>query len=380
MELKLYFRMLQRGWWLIVLVALVALMASLIVSYVSVPQYKATSRLILTPGSLLTSEGNPEVLIAGLETLDLRSVVATYTEIMSSKKILNESLTYLGVEGFPEKEYIILAVALPESSVLELSVTGPDPRLAADLANALGYQTILFTRSLNRVYELNFLDQAIVPSDPISPKPIQDAALSLVLGLAVGAALAILSEQIRIPLETYQRRLQLDSDTGVYNNRFFSRLLEDQISNNPSGVMSIGIIELSGVDDYFETLPSVGVQRLLGNVTDILRRELRGNDNIGRWQKNSFIVMLPMTTGEAASRIFKRICQSLQTPIDLYQYDLTVNLDPHVGGGEYSNGISANELLNKTTEALDQSKRDPSNPVYVWELRNPFWVQKDGES
>lgn len=31
------------------LVALVALMASLIVSYVSVPQYKATSRLILTP-------------------------------------------------------------------------------------------------------------------------------------------------------------------------------------------------------------------------------------------------------------------------------------------------------------------------------------------
>ncbi|MBN8580464.1 MAG: diguanylate cyclase [Anaerolineae bacterium] len=380
MELKLYFRMLQRGWWLIVLVALVALMASLIVSYVSVPQYKATSRLILTPGSLLTSEGNPEVLIAGLETLDLRSVVATYTEIMSSKKILNESLTYLGVEGFPEKEYIILAVALPESSVLELSVTGPDPRLAADLANALGYQTILFTRSLNRVYELNFLDQAIVPSDPISPKPIQDAALSLVLGLAVGAALAILSEQIRIPLETYQRRLQLDSDTGVYNNRFFSRLLEDQISNNPSGVMSIGIIELSGVDDYFETLPSVGVQRLLGNVTDILRRELRGNDNIGRWQKNSFIVMLPMTTGEAASRIFKRICQALQTPIDLYQYDLTVNLDPHVGGGEYSNGISANELLNKTTEALDQSKRDPSNPVYVWELRNPFWVQKDGES
>lgn len=152
----------------------------------------------------------------------------------------------------------------------------------------MGYQTILFTRSLNRVYELNFLDQAIVPSDPISPKPIQDAALSLVLGLAVGAALAILSEQIRIPLETYQRRLQLDSDTGVYNNRFFSRLLEDQISNNPSGVMSIGIIELSGVDDYFETLPSVGVQRLLGNVTDILRRELRGNDNIGRWQKNSF--------------------------------------------------------------------------------------------
>lgn len=380
MELKLYFRMLQKGWWLVLLVALVALTASLTASYLAVPRYQATARLILTPGSLLTSEGNPEVVIAGLETLDLRSVVATYTEIMSSKKILAEALAQLGIDTFPEKDYIILAVALPESSVLELSVTGPDQRLVTDLANALAYRTILFTRSLNRVYELNYLDRAVIPLEPVSPKPLQDAALSLLLGLVGGAALAILNEQLRIPLEAYRHRLQLDTDTGVYNSRYFVRLLEDQISNNPSNVMSIGVIELSGIVDYLETLPAPGIQRILGNVTETLRKELRGNDNIGRWTKNSFIVLLPMTNGEAASRIFRRIHQSLQMPIDLYQYDLTINLDPHVGGGEYSNGISAQELINKTSEALEQAKRDTSNPVYVWELRNPFWVQKDDAS
>lgn len=377
MELKLYFRMLQKGWWLIALTTLIAVATSLTVSYIATPQYRATTRLILTPGSLLTSQGDAEVMISGLETLDLRSVVATYTEVMASQRILDESLQSMGVEDFVSEDYVILAVALPETSVLELSVTGPDAEFAADLTNALGYQTILFTRSLNRVFELNVLDTAVVPVIPISPQPLQDVSLSLVLGLIGGAALAILSEQIRVPLEAYRHRLQLDTETGVYNSRTFTRFLENQITNYSSDPLSIGVIELSGMADYLETIPAPGIQRLLNNVTDTLKRELRGNDNIGRWSKNSFIVMLPMTKGEAASRIFKRIQQALIFPVELQQYDVTLQLDPHIGGGEYSSGITVQELLEKTSGALEQAKRDPLNPVCVWELKSPFWIQKE---
>lgn len=377
MELRLYFRMLQKGWWLIALSTLIAVAASLTFSYLSTPLYRATTRLIITPGSLLTSQGDAEVMISGLETLDLRSVVATYTEVMASQRILDESLKILGVQNFIRKDYVILAVALPESSVLELSVTGPDPNLATDLTNAIAYQTILFTRGLNRVYELNVLDTAVVPDVPISPKPLQSASLSLLLGLVGGAALAILSEQIRIPLEAYRHRLQLDADTGVYNSRYFTRLLENQIADNPSDPFSIGVFELSGMTDYLDSLPTPGIQRVLSTVTNTLRMELRGNDNIGRWNKNSFIVLLPMTKGDAASRIFKRIQHALLVPVDLQQYDVSLQLDPHVGGGEYSGGITVQELLDKTAGALEQAKRDPSNPVYVWELKSPFWVQKE---
>jgi len=377
MEIKLYFRMLQRGWWLVALVALVSLLASLTVSFLAIPQYKTTARFIITPGSLLTSEGNPETVIAGLETLDLPSVVATYTEVMGSQRILVDSLSFLGVENFVPKEYSIDANVLPESTVLELTISGPDPRLVTDLANAIGYQTILFTRSINRIYELNVLDEAVQPPTPYSPIPLRDAGLSLLLGLVGGAVLAILSEQIRIPLEAYRQRLQLDAETGVSNNRHFTRLLEDEVSKNSSEVLSIGIIELNGMSDLAGTLPSVGAVRVLNSVTDTLRRELRGNDNIGRWSDNSFIVMLPMTSAESASRIFNRIYQSLLIPVQLPQYDVTINLDPHVGGGEYSNGITAQELLEKTAEALEQSKRGTLNPVYIWEMRNPFWVQKE---
>jgi diguanylate cyclase (GGDEF)-like protein len=369
--------MLQRGWWLVFLVGLVSLLASLIASYLAIPQYKTTARYIITPGSLLTSEGDPQTVISGLETLDLPSVVATYAEVMSSQRILADSLSYLEVKDFPSKEYSVDANVLPESTVLELTVTGPDPRFIADLANAVGYQTILFTRGINHIYELDVLDQAVPPLTPYSPSPLRDAGLSLLLGLAGGAVLAILSEQIRIPLEAYRQRLQLDAETGVFNSRHFTRLLEDEITKKLPDVLSIGIIELNGMSDLVGTLPAVGVTRILNSVTDTLRRELRGNDIVGRWNSNSFIVMLPMTSAEAASGIFNRIYQSLLTPVQLPQYDVTANLDPHIGGGEYSNGITVPELLEKSTEALEQSKRGTMDPVYIWEMRNPFWVQKE---
>ena len=377
MEIKLYFRMLVRGWWLILLAALVALFASLVASYIAVPQYKTTARFIITPGSLLTSGGDPETVIQGLETLDLPSVVATYTEVMNSHRILSEALRSLSVENFSTEEYVVKAVALPESSVLELNITGPDSKLITDVANAIGYQTIIFTRSINRIYELNFLDQAVTPEIPISPQPIRDAALSLLLGLVGGAFLAILNEQLRTPLDVYRHRMRVDTETGVYNRRHFTRLLDDEVEKKAGDSLSVGIIELRGLTDLIGAIPSNGIQKIFGNVTETLRRELRGNDVIGRWDKKSFIVMLPSTSGKSASSIFNRIHQTLSLPVNLYQYDISVNLDPFIGGAQSISGVTAQELLQKTEDALEQAKRDGVDPVYIWEAKSPFWVQND---
>jgi len=296
---------------------------------------------------------------------------------MSSQRILSEALKSLGVDNFPPKEYTVQAVALPESSVLDLNVTGPDPKLISDVANAIGYQSIVFTRSINRVYELNFLDQAVVPDAPVSPQPLRDAGLSLLLGIAGGAMLAILSEQIRIPLDAYRRRMQIDVETGVYNNRYFVRLLEDEVDKKSNDALSVGIIELHGVADLLGAIPSSSLQKILGNVTETLRKELRGNDVVGRWDKKSFIVMLPGTSGKAASRIFNRIHQALSAPIHLYQYDVDINLDPFMVGAQSISGITSQELLQKTENALEQAKRDGVEPVYIWEMKSPFWVQND---
>jgi len=136
---------------------------------------------------------------------------------------------------------------------------------------------------------------------------------------------------------------------------------------------------LYGLQDIIDTLPQPATHRILRMVTGVLQRELRGNDIIGRWTDTSFIVMLPATVGSAARRIFERIFIALSQPVSMEQYDITVNLDPKVGGAVYSNEITFEEFLEQATSALEQSRRDNTGFINIWEMKNPFWVQDEGK-
>jgi capsular polysaccharide biosynthesis protein len=59
----------------------------------------------------------------------------------------------------------------------------------------LDYQAINFTRRLNQVYDVNFLDMAVRARLPFTPQPLRDAGLALVLGVVVGAMLVILTSR-----------------------------------------------------------------------------------------------------------------------------------------------------------------------------------------
>jgi len=370
MEFRLYLMMLRRGWWTIVLTTLIALAVALGVSYLATPQYTAVARFIVGPSTDLV---NGSEVISSLNTLDSQSVMSTYAEIMNSNRIFNDTLAFLQASPEQLKHYSYSATVVTNSSVLELSVTGPDPQFAATIANAIGYQTINFTRGLNQVYTVEFLDTATPPDLPSSPKPLLNSILGVVLGLVTGAILSIAIEQLRIPLEVFRQWLQVDNITGVYNSRYFSRLVEDEIAQHPNDVFSIAIVELSGLRDLVETFPIPALQRVFQSVTDTLRRELRGNDVIGRWNETSFIVMLPNTPGAAANSIFIRIFQTLSRPIALREFDLNVHLDARIGGAEYSNNISSQELFEKINNALEEARRATGDPVYIWEIKNPFW-------
>jgi len=373
-ELKLYFQMLRRGLWLIVLTALVALSVSLVVSYFTEPVYTATASFIITPNPSLIS--GPDV-IRGMDVLGNTSVVSTYAEVMNSNRIYIDTLELMQLTRQDVIDYTYLAVVFPNTSVVELSVSGPNPVVATELANAIGYQTVDFTRQLNQVFDIDFLDAAEPPKIPVTPQPLRDASLALILGLVGGAALVILREEIRIPVEAYRQRLRMDSATGVYNSKYFPRLLEEEISQNPDNLLSVGIIELNGMRDLLETLPTASLHLILQKVTDSLQKELRGNDMIGRWNEVSFIVMLPKTSSASANRIFERIFQALTIPIDMGNLGTMVNLDPHIGGAEYSNNITTTELIEKADDALVQARRGGANSVYIWSMKNPFWAQEE---
>jgi capsular polysaccharide biosynthesis protein len=252
MEIRLYFQMLLRGWWIIALSALVAVTVSLAASYVAVPEYEATARFIINPSP--TNITNAEI-VRSLDTLDRVSVTATYVEVMNSQKIFKESATALGINPNNSSlaAYTVSGVILPSSSVLQLTVSGPNPTVAAELANMIGNQSIVYTRRVNKVYDMEFLDAAIPSTSPISPSPLRDASLVLVLGLASGAILAVLSEQIRMPIESLRRRNLVDQASSAFSRRYFQNRLEEELARSQHGDIGLGLIQLEGLAGLVET-------------------------------------------------------------------------------------------------------------------------------
>ncbi len=371
MEIRLYLQMLRRGWWIILLTALVAVVAALGASYLITPQYEAVARFIVSPKNILPS--TPSLGLEGLSILGNQTVITTYMEVMKSDRIYREALADVGGTKKEMEDYTYEVQVLPNSTVIELKVSGPGPQVTADLANSIGDKTIVFTSLLNEYYRVDFLDEALPPEIPESPQPIRDSILAFGIGLVLGGVLAIVRDQLMTSLEAYRRRFRLDPITGVYNYRAVRKELEDELTQNPDSVLSVGIIELGGLVDLGDTLPTAGYQSVLNKVTATLQNELRGHDIIGRWDNYSFLVILPKTPGPAATRIFNRISTLLTSPVILMPLDSSIDLMPFIGGAEYSLNITPNELLEKADEALQNARKNTANPVYVWEMKSPFW-------
>lgn len=188
MELGQILRMILRGWWIVALTTLSAVAIALVSSFIATPMYRAQASFVISPNKAIVPNQN---LVDSLGTLDKRSIIATYNEVVNSNRIYNEAIAALQMDPNDSKNYAHTSVVLPDANVIELSVTGPDPQHAAVLANTIGQHGITYVKGLYQAYDINLLDPAIPPTVPYSPQPLRDISLALVLGFALGSILAI---------------------------------------------------------------------------------------------------------------------------------------------------------------------------------------------
>ena len=368
MEAKLYFHMLRRSWWIIVITMLAAVIASLVVSYVTPPTYQATSRFIVSPNpSLLTGGSNN--MLNSLSTLDKRSIVTTYAEILNSQRIYSETIKLLQVDPSELNDYRFSAVPLPDANIIEFSVQGPDRDKVYVLANGISQHAVEYVRSLYQVYDLNVLDPVSMPSRPISPQPLRDSAIALVVGLALGVILALIRELMRTPIENFVQQRTLDDASLALNKRAFEQKLSEIAFASPQD-FSLCVVHLNGLAQYIHALPQSTVQRILRGVTKVLRNQLRGNDIVGRWAEDDFIVLLSDTPGAAAMNTMERVRMALSYPVPLDVSGDAILLDPQIGIVEYRVGDTAQSMLKNIQWALDVAKKN--NGMYLLKATQPI--------
>lgn len=349
MQIRLYLRMLQSGWWLITLAALSALVVGLTASYLSTPMYRTTARFLISPNNDLISGRD---IVNSLTALDKRVIASTYAEVLNSDRIYAKTSESLQIDPAILRAYKLSAVVLPEASVLELSASGPNPKIAALFANNAGQQGVDYILSIYQVYSITVLDAAVAPSQSYSPNPTRDAGLALALGLMVGALLAVVRGYLQTPLDFLKRQTNTDLDSGAYSRGYALRRI-GEMSREADEQLTIGIIRLDGLQDLATPLPKPIRQRILRGVTFTLRSELRGRDLIARWDDHSFIAVLPHTSDSAAQQVINRIC-TLLTPVIAVSDDESISLSPQAGIIVHATVDTVSTLTERAEEVLEQ--------------------------
>ncbi len=363
MVLRYYFRVIQQAWWLIALITLLALTVSLAVSYTTTPLYRSRASLIVFPNASLTSSRD---VVTSLDTLDKRSITSTYEGILNSDRVYEETLKSLALKDVNISQYHRYTEVQADSNTINLFVEGPDPRVSAKLANGIGENSIRYIKGIYQVFDISFLDQAVPSMKRVKPEALRNGAIALAIGFLAGTLLAILVEQMRQPLESLRRRTILDKITAAYSQRHFKHLLDQEIARNPDAPLSLALLDLEGLQGVVDVLPESVLSTIMQSITDTLRRQLRGNDIIGKWGQTSYALLLPGTPGNFATRSMERIRQALLDSIKIPSTGEEVKLLPCAGITERLAGEEpASAFIQRAENALEQAHQSEQKVIFA---------------
>ena len=206
MELRDYFRMLGRSWWLILVLAVVGGGAGGAYAVVQPPVYQASAKAFIS-ASAGTSLSD---LSSGASYLS--EAVKGYADIARTAYVLNPVIASEGLQTTPAAlAQDVTTTPGDQEAVLQVTVTDGSAARAARIANAITAQLATAVVDLtptggtaattSSAVKLTPVDPAIVPTSPSSPKP----ALTIALGAIAGLVLAVLIGLLRELLDTRVR-------------------------------------------------------------------------------------------------------------------------------------------------------------------------------
>src|SRR5712664_2226395 len=218
------------------------------------------------------------------------------------------------------------------------------------------------------------------PPSPLSHRSDEIGTLmqgfSRMLGTIEGQAQEINTFAARLDaaykeLETTNSRLKefsfKDDVTGLYNRRFFSIRLEEEISryrrfNHP---VSVVLLDLEGFKSVNDDLGHPAGDETLRAMADILLKQSRGINVICRYGGDEFAVLLVETSKSGARLYADRIRYVLSTWAFAHGRRVTASFG--IASLPEDVAPAADELIRAADEALYAAKRAGKNRVSVHE-------------
>lgn len=195
MELKEYLHILKKRWLLILSVTLTCVFVSAIVSFFLIkPTYQASISVVIG-GNKEESSSNTNQTYN--DVMMYQKLVKTYSEFVKTRSVAEDAIDKLNLDITPGALLGMVSVAPKgDTEFLTITVKSKDAYEARDIANQVAKSLKAITKDIKKVDNVQLVDDALLPSGPVSPKPLLNIAIALILGLFVSVGIVFLIEYL----------------------------------------------------------------------------------------------------------------------------------------------------------------------------------------
>ena len=184
----LYLRALRARWWVIVVLVVASLATARVFTARQTPVYRAQASSAVIPSTQVKESAD---LLRSLETLERRTLVATFALLAGSRQTRHEATAVLGLDAGALAGYKVSASVAPNTNIIRVNVEGADSVRASEVANAVAQVTADRASELYRLYTLRALDPAIPAQAAAYPDGRRNTLVAAIIGLFLGLGGAV---------------------------------------------------------------------------------------------------------------------------------------------------------------------------------------------
>ena len=200
-DLREYFGIVKKRFWIIALITTIAIVVSGAISFfVLTPVYEAKSTLIVN-----TEKNEETEMITGDQFSVSQKLTVTYGEIIKSRSVLEAVIKNLNLDDSYEDLVNNITVSpVKDTQIISISVQDTNKEKARDIANEIPKVFKKEAKRITKANDIQVIDKAILPQNPIKPNKMMNMAIAAVLGAMIGLFVVFLIEYLDNKLKTPQ--------------------------------------------------------------------------------------------------------------------------------------------------------------------------------